>query len=112
MPKRAAKGQSLSDVVANIELEAKHRKERAENYPMCMRLSAVRSDKAILMAFFNWLEEEKGVVLADSLDLPGLTSNEKLLMEYFDIDEGELERERRRMLAAQRRANGDTDDDD
>lgn len=111
MPKRAvkSKGQSLSDVAANIELEAEQRRKRTEEYPMCNRLSVIRSDKAILMAFLDWLEEEKGVVLADALDLPGLTSNEKLLMSYFDIDEGALERERRRMLAAQRKANGDLD---
>lgn len=112
MPKRAVKGQSLSDVSETIALEAKKRAEHVEAYPMCHRLSSVRSDKAILSAFLDWLEEEKGIVLADVLDLPGLASNEKILMEYFGIDEGELERERRRILAAQRRANSDRNAED
>jgi hypothetical protein len=101
------------------KLAAEKKKERAEKYPMCEKLTSVRSDKAIIDCFLEWLEENKITLCEPGTDLgeeftPLRKTSDKLLMEYFGIDAAQLEKERRKILAAQRKANGDTEagDDD
>lgn len=116
MPKKAAKGQSLGEVTETLDLQQKRRDQYRKDYPMCSKLSKVRSDKAIIDCFLDWLDEEKNIVLCsktggphDGRFAPHIEPKDKLLMAYFGIDEAELERERRKIIAAQRRANGDLD---
>ncbi len=101
MPRKAAKKASSEQ----DESRAQHDRD----YPMCARLSHVRSDKAILTAFLEWLEEKNISLCMWPEENMGpyraVVDPNKLLMEYFGIDEAELEQERRRILAAQRRAN-------
>lgn len=82
-----------------------------ENYPMCQKLSMVRNDKAILQCFFEWLEENDLAICQtvqkewhkeySALREP----TDKLLMEYFGIDEAQLEKERQKILKEQRKLN-------
>ena len=91
--------------------EQKGRDAHAEQYPMCTRLSLSRSEMSKISAFLDWLEEEQDARLckAEGSDYyPLIKSRERLLREYFEIDEAELEKERRAMLDAQRKLNGDS----
>jgi hypothetical protein len=83
---------------------------------MCEKLTSVRSDKAIIDSFLEWLEEKK-IGLCEGAEHDGRRrpirqSTDKLLMEYFGIDEAQLEKERRKILAAQRKANGDVEEEE
>ncbi len=116
MPKKAAKLQGLGDVAETLDLQKKQEQERAKTYPMCAKLSRVRSDKAIIDCFLDWLYEDKKIELCTRSKrylgenfAPIHASKDALLMEYFGIDQAELEKERRKILAEQRRANGDLD---
>lgn len=76
--------------------------ERAEKYPMCTRLGNERETKLKLLDFIDWLRTEKGIWLC-SRDAHGELSpiparDEKVVHEYLEIDDEQLERERREML--------------
>jgi hypothetical protein len=107
------KPQSLMDVAETQELETERRlaaAARDAEYPMCTKLNAVRNDKAILLCFLDWLEENN-LKICEFTDtehshgdyFPIVKTEDKLLMEYFGIDEKKLEEERRKILAAQQK---------
>ena len=78
-----------------------------EPYPACQKLNVVRNDKAILLCFLEWLEENN-LKICRSVSAAGyfpVYSPEKLLMEYFGIDEVQLEKERQKVLKEQRKLN-------
>lgn len=81
-----------------------------ENYPMCQKLSMVRNDKAIIDCFLEWLEEneitlcKEGDYLGEDFT-PIRKTADKILMDYFGIDEKKLEEERRKILKEQRKLN-------
>ena len=83
-----------------------------ESYPMCQKLSMVRNDKAIIQCFLEWLEEQDLVICSATGDPhdggtfePAGKSQDKLLMDYFGIDEKKLEEERQKILKEQRKLN-------
>lgn len=89
--------------------------EREKQYPMCTKLNAVRNDKAIIDCFLEWLEEQDLVICSATGDPhdggmfePARKSQDKLLMEYFGIDEKKLEAERQKILKEQRKLNEKT----
>lgn len=83
-------------------------KRDAEKYPMCEKLSSVREESQKIGEFLDWLSErEPRIVLCVSEWHCGRQLNDyypagisinKLLMEYFEIDENKLEAERRSIL--------------
>ena len=110
--------QRLEEVVKTQELEAQRRKEHAEKYPMCNRLGLNAGTKAKLLEFIEWLEEEKGIEIAEYIESLGEHRpighhrREAIVHEFLEIDNDALEKERRQILAEQRKANGDTEEDE
>ena len=65
--------------------------------PMYKKLFACRADRLVISQFLEWMETH----LEQDEEIRNL-HNEKLIMEYFDIDEISLENERRAILDYQR----------
>lgn len=110
--------QSLAEVVATQELQAQRERERREKYPMCTRLSNASGERTTINNFVEWLQEQ-GIWLCDrdegsnfSEYRPISKRSDSLIMEYLEIDEKALEKERRQLLDEQRKANGDTEEED
>src|SRR5579885_1906363 len=84
-------------------------------YPEHAKLKAAKDDLEKIGGFLEWLTGEREIVLCtrrpdqeiDNIWMPigGERSVEKLLAEYFEIDEAKLEAEKRSILEAQRKAN-------
>lgn len=66
-------------------------------YETAERYARHSDDMATIAAFIVWLEREKLVGLVKLAD-GGDVRLRQLLLEYFDIDPAELERERRALL--------------
>lgn len=96
-------------------------------YPEHDKLKAVRDQSHACGAFVEWLREEKGIALAsrhehdascegeDGYRICGVQKGElltstaplqRLLGEFFEIDEERLEQEKRKMLDEMRAAQG------
>ncbi len=72
-----------------------------EEYPEHKKLESVQAKSQEIGAFLEWLQHERGFVIATWLDeelAPSHESIEKLLAAYFDVDLNRIEREKRRML--------------
>lgn len=73
-------------------------------YPEHEKLNAVKDQSQAIGDFLDWLNSEKGIVLANygNSDVawlaPDGTAKERLLAEYFEIDLDKLEAEKRAML--------------
>lgn len=98
--------------------------------PELERMSAVKDDSHKLGEFIDWLREEKGWLFAayhkhdhecnrghrcelrDDELVPQHTSIEKLLAEYFEIDLDKVEKEKRELLLAVRKDNGEKNPQD
>lgn len=99
-------GKALTARVHEAEARARRGK-----YPMCTRLSSVSDERSGIMAFLEWLADNKIELARErrteyGLELaPILETKEKLLMQYFEIDEQKLEEERRLILDEQRELN-------
>lgn len=95
----------MSDVV-------ERRREWARKYPTCAKLSAIGDEKRTIHDFLEWLRAERNFDVMDALDSHDgsmlVTTQEKLLLQYFEIDEKKLEEERRAMLEEQRKLNEKT----
>jgi hypothetical protein len=80
---------------------------RKQKYPNCEKLSEHHDRRHHILEFFEWLGE-KGMFLAewegqsDRLT-PKHSSIDHLFMQYMEIDEKELENERRSILEEQRK---------
>lgn len=79
-------------------------------YPEHDKLQAVKDKSQMCGEFVEWLENVKGIHLAewavdDDFLLRTATSVERLLAEFFEIDLDALEAEKRAMLAEQRALN-------
>lgn len=84
-------------------------------YPEHAKLKAAKDDLEKIGGFLEWLTGEREIVLCtrrpgqeiDNIWMPlgDERSIEKLLAEYFQIDEARLETEKRAILEAQRKAN-------
>lgn len=62
------------------------------NVPMCEKLSQYSTEIRAIREFMDWLEVEK------DLGLETFTRTEDLIMEFYEIDQNELEKERRQLL--------------
>jgi len=85
------------------------------NYPECDKLSLYGSERRNIVEFIEWLCEN-GHGIYDRVESryevhPGVEptrkSRESLVLQFLGVDEKELEKERRRILDAQREANGE-----
>lgn len=84
-------------------------------YPESEKLSAKREHRQVINSFLEWLDEEKGYLLAewsppeeggrDQELFPVYVGFDNLVMEYLGVDTKALEKERRAMLEAQRELN-------
>ncbi len=91
------------NIRADADRAAALRKERAEKYPTCEKLAAAGDERRALLQFLEWLREEKKYVVAERVDtfsgLSFITQNDdRLVLEYLESDEQQLEEERRAML--------------
>ncbi len=86
------------------------------DYPEHAKLEAVKDQSQAIGDFLEWLGNDRpnGPVFlcerrenahVDNIWAPTSASTERLIAEYFDIDEKKLEAEKRAILAAQRKAN-------
>lgn len=76
-----------------------------EEYPECEKLARVSAERATLSDFFEWLNQ-RGMFLCtytyapdSSRPWPVSESDDTLIMQYLEIDQIALEKERRAMLA-------------
>jgi len=87
-----------------------------QSYPEHEKLEAVREHSQAIGEFFDWLMNDRpgGKVFMcerhpkneiDNIWVPITGGAEKLIAEYYDIDEKRLEAEKRAILAAQKVAN-------
>lgn len=73
-------------------------------YPVSEKLAAIHDERIAIVQFIDWLSEQ-GITLAAPIEeggdrlYPISEMSDTLIMRHFEIDERELERERRRMLA-------------
>lgn len=75
-------------------------------YPEHAKMRAVKADSQKLGAFLEWCAAEKNWFLADTDREPVNMGNiEKILAEYFEIDTGKVELEKRTMLDELRKMN-------
>ena len=77
---------------------------QSKQYPECEKLGAVRDKSQLIGEFLDWLSDYE-IVLArynpnSRLDqlMEHSESTESLLAKFFDIDMGEVERERQQMI--------------
>lgn len=71
-------------------------------YPEHDKLRAVKENSQVIGEFLDWLINEQHVVLATHrghILMPVVSSIQKWLARYFDIDEDRLEDEKRAILA-------------
>lgn len=62
------------------------------NYPQCEKLNEVLDQAMAIRNFLKFIQEQ-----GHDVDL-GYTDQEDLILDFFEIDAGELERERQHML--------------
>ncbi len=85
-------------------------------YPEHAKLEAVKDQSQVIGDFLEWLGNDRpgGPIFlcerrenahVDNIWAPTGASTERLIAEYFDIDEKKLETEKRAILDAQRKAN-------
>jgi len=81
-------------------------------YPECEKMSKVKEQSQIIGEFLDWLQNERGITLAEygsGLNnqhlYPIYKTIEKILAEYFEIDLDKVEQERRAMLDVLRKKN-------
>lgn len=95
------------------------KEEHDAKYPMCTKLSSVKDESQSIGRFLDWLQErEEPITLClhsyhrgrgEDEYFPARIPFQKLLAEYFEIDENKLEEERRTMLEElQEKANAQT----
>lgn len=76
----------------------------APEYPEHDRLRAIADKSQAIYDFLTWAHEERGMVLCESAGhirgeyYPALTSRQKLLAEFFEIDLNKIEHEKRSMI--------------
>lgn len=93
---------------------------RASNFPECNKFASVREQANQIGNFIDFLRDQKKYTFAkwysmqeeedddekvDDRLMPEFPDMERLLMEFFGIDEKKLEAERRAMLEAMRTLN-------
>lgn len=79
-------------------------------YPECERLLAVRRESQAIGEFLKWAREDQGLSLCAYSKYgkeyaPSWITVEKLLAEFFNINLGKVEEERRQMLRGLREGN-------
>lgn len=83
-------------------------------YPNCEKLVEAGQRHRAILEFLEWVEDEKGVSLAEWLEDPEFGSEmapisgfkkERLALEFFEIDPDAYERELKALLEAEREAN-------
>jgi hypothetical protein len=71
----------------------------AGEYPQSEKLAQIREERVAINEFIEWLNNEKSISLVNEGTRSGIhQSVDRLVMEFYGIDEKELERERREML--------------
>lgn len=69
------------------------------DYPQSEKLASIQDERVAIIEFLEWLEDDKSA----DIYIPGpIRTQDSLIMEFFGIDEKELENERRAMLASPR----------
>lgn len=75
------------------------------SYPECEKLRALHPERMALLAFIEWLHQDKKWTIAQPLPsgeryMPVLQQAEAIVFEYLGVDTKKLEEERRAMLSA------------
>jgi hypothetical protein len=75
--------------------------------PNLNKVAASRDDARVIGQFLEWLRDERELTIAEWLNredlVPARIGTERLLHEYFKIDEEKLEQERRSILDTYRK---------
>jgi hypothetical protein len=71
----------------------------AGEYPQSEKLAEINEERVAINEFIEWLNNEKSISLVNEGTRSGIHQGvDSLVMEFYGIDEKELERERRKML--------------
>lgn len=87
---------------------------KAPECPECDKMIAVKDKSQVIGGFLEWLQGERGLFICALTEqesgwgefMREYTSTEQLLAEFFEIDLGKVEQEKRATLEFMREQNG------